>query len=205
MKKYEFTGETKEWLGRTLHRIRAVIDFKLAGGFEIKAGTLGGWIEKEENLSQEGSAWVCDSAMVCDSARVFGSARVCDSAEVFGSARVFGSAEVCDSAMVYDSAMVCDSAMVYGSAMVFGSAEVCDSAMVCDTTDILWIAPIGSRNACTTFFKCEDGKCRVRCGCFYGDLDEFAAKVKETHGDNQHAKEYMAAIELAKVRFGGNE
>ena len=52
MKKYEFTGETKQWLGRTLHRIRAVADFKLAGGIKVKAGELGGWIEEEENLSQ---------------------------------------------------------------------------------------------------------------------------------------------------------
>ena len=53
MKKYEFTGETKEikLLFRTavLHRIRATVSF----GF-VKIGDLGGWIEKEENLSHEG-------------------------------------------------------------------------------------------------------------------------------------------------------
>lgn len=41
----------------------------------------------------------------------------------------------------------------------------------------------------------------VSCGCFYGDLDEFAAKVQETHGDNDHAKVYMLAIEMAKTRI----
>lgn len=46
-----------------------------------------------------------------------------------------------------------------------------------------------------------DNSILVRCGCFCGNLDEFAAKVKETRGENQHAKEYMVAIELAKVRF----
>ena len=50
MKKYEFTGETKvidDWRGTvTLHRIRAVVEFGL-----IKVGDIGGWIEKEENLS----------------------------------------------------------------------------------------------------------------------------------------------------------
>lgn len=63
VKKYEFTGETKqvELLLRTviLHRIRAVTDFGM-----VKAGELGGWIEKEENLSQEGKAWISDEAEV---------------------------------------------------------------------------------------------------------------------------------------------
>lgn len=55
MKKYEFTGETKrvELWNRTatLHRIKATVEF----GF-VKVGELGGWIEKEENLSHEGKA-----------------------------------------------------------------------------------------------------------------------------------------------------
>lgn len=36
-KKYEFTGETKEWCGHTLHRIRAIVDIAYA-----KAGEVGG-------------------------------------------------------------------------------------------------------------------------------------------------------------------
>ena len=76
MKKYEFTGETKqvELWNRTamLHRIRATVEF----GF-VKVGELGGWIEKEENLSHEGKAWVCGDA------EVWGNAKVCGDAEVF--------------------------------------------------------------------------------------------------------------------------
>ena len=53
MKKFEFTGETKTislfFRTATLHRIRAVAEFGL-----VKIGDLGGWIEKEENLSHEG-------------------------------------------------------------------------------------------------------------------------------------------------------
>ena len=69
MKKYEFTGETKEikLLFRTavLHRIRATVSF----GF-VKIGDLGGWIEKEENLSHEGKAWVCGDAKVFSASHV---------------------------------------------------------------------------------------------------------------------------------------
>ena len=83
MKKYEFTGETKrvELWNRTatLHRIKATVEF----GF-VKVGELGGWIEKEENLSHEGKAWVCGDAKVC------GDARDCGEAKVWGNARVWG-------------------------------------------------------------------------------------------------------------------
>lgn len=81
MKKYEFTGETKEikLLFRTavLHRIRATVSF----GF-VKIGDLGGWIEKEENLSHEGKAWVCGDA------KVWGNAEVCGDAKVFSASHV---------------------------------------------------------------------------------------------------------------------
>ena len=64
MKKYEFTGETKEikLLFRTavLHRIRATVSF----GF-VKIGDLGGWIEKEENLSHEGKAFNVRCRCLC--------------------------------------------------------------------------------------------------------------------------------------------
>ena len=93
MKKYEFTGETKrvELWNRTatLHRIKATVEF----GF-VKVGELGGWIEKEENLSHEGKAWVCGDAKVCGNAKVCGDAEVCGDAKVWGNANVCGNAEV---------------------------------------------------------------------------------------------------------------
>ena len=69
MKKYEFTGETKQvgFFGNiTLKRIRATMEFGI-----IKIGDLGGWIEKEENLSHKGDAWVWGDAEVYGNAEVF--------------------------------------------------------------------------------------------------------------------------------------
>ena len=81
MKKFEFTGETKTislfFRTATLHRIRAVAEFGL-----VKVGDLGGWIEKEENLSHEGKAWVCGDA------KVWGNAEVCGDAKVFSARHV---------------------------------------------------------------------------------------------------------------------
>ena len=93
MKKFEFTGETKTislfFRTATLHRIRAVAEFGL-----VKIGDLGGWIEKEENLSHEGKAWVWGDAEVWGDAKVWGDAEVCGNAKVCGNAEVWGDAEV---------------------------------------------------------------------------------------------------------------
>ena len=93
MKKFEFTGETKTislfFRTATLHRIRAVAEFGL-----VKIGDLGGWIEKEENLSHEGKAWVCGDAKVWGNAKVCGDAKVWGNAEVCGDAEVFSASHV---------------------------------------------------------------------------------------------------------------
>ena len=101
MKKFEFTGETKTislfFRTATLHRIRAVAEFGL-----VKIGDLGGWIEKEENLSHEGKAWVCGDAKVWGNAEVWGNAKVCGDAKVWGNAKVCGDAEVFSASHVPD-------------------------------------------------------------------------------------------------------
>ena len=69
MKKYELTDETIDVSGTTLHRIKALKDFG-----NVKKGELGGYVESERNLSQEGNCWVCGNAKVCGNAEVCGNA-----------------------------------------------------------------------------------------------------------------------------------
>jgi len=57
MNHFEFTGETKVFLGITLKRIKASVSFST-----VIKGQIGGWIEKEENLSD--NAWVSGNAQV---------------------------------------------------------------------------------------------------------------------------------------------
>ena len=217
-KKYELTDETQEWNGRTLHRIRALADFG-----DVKAGELGGWIEKEENLSHNGNAWVygdawvCGDARVCGDAQVYGdawvygdaqvcdNARVCDNALVRGDAQVCGDAWVCDNAQVYGDAWVYGDAQVYGDARVCGDAQVCGNAEIFKTSDYFTSGPIGSRNATITFFRCKDGKIRATTGCFYGDLDQLEAAVRSKHQNNNYAQAYMAVIAAAKAQIGADQ
>ena len=81
-KKYELTKETKTLAGSTvLHRIRALRDIPRFG---VKAGELGGFVEGENNLSQDGDAWVSGDAEVSGDAKVYGNAEIYGDAEVSG-------------------------------------------------------------------------------------------------------------------------
>ena len=63
------------------------------------------------------------------------------------------------------------------------------------------IGPIGSRNDTTTFFRAKENIIKVKCGCFYGTIDEFIAKVELTHGNNKNGRAYRIAAELAKAQI----
>lgn len=90
VKKFKLTSEfIVDISGVKLFRIKALIEFG-----NVKAGDLGGYIEKEENLSHMGNAWVSGNAQVSGDARVSGNARVSGDAQVFGDARVSGNAQV---------------------------------------------------------------------------------------------------------------
>ncbi|MFR7821403.1 MAG: hypothetical protein ACLU24_12890, partial [Candidatus Pseudoruminococcus sp.] len=109
MNKYEMLYDDKiEVAGRTLYKIRALRDFN-----DVKAGNLGGYIEGEENLSQDEDCWV------------------------YGNAQVYGNAWVYGNAKVYGDAWVCGNAWVHGDAKVYGDA------LISKINDILCVANIG--------------------------------------------------------------
>ena len=130
-KKYELSNIAIEFNGVTLHRIKALKNFS-----DVKAGDLGGWVEKEDNLSQSGDAWIGGDA------KVYGNAKVYGRAMVFGKAKVHDNAVVCDDAWVYDYAQVYGRARVFGKAVVYGNAEVYDHADVYDHAMAFGIAEI---------------------------------------------------------------
>ena len=135
-KKYEFTGETCEHNGHTLKRIKRCSD-----------NCIGGWIEGEENLSQEGGCFVYGEAKVYGRAHISENATASSRSEVYGSALVSGNALIYNNAQVYDTAIVKDKAIikaraqVYGNALVVGglidcNSKVCGSAMIKDKAHI---------------------------------------------------------------------
>ena len=125
------TDLTIEVGGKTLCRIEATKDIERFG---VKAGDLGGYIEKEDNLSGiawvSGDALVYDDALVCGNALVSGNAWVYGNALVSGNAWVYGNAQVHGNAQVRGNTWVCGNALVYGNARVHGNAQVRGDASV---------------------------------------------------------------------------
>ena len=184
MKKYELLkDDTIQLANKTLYRIKAIKNF---GG--IKAGTLGGYIQSEDNLSHDGNAWVRDNAVVCDKAIVRDSAVICCDAEIRDNAVIRDNAWICNNARICDNAIIRDSAMIRGN------------ARICGKRDYIYFRGFGSEYRHTTMYRTDVEIC-VSCGCFHSTLDEFAAQVAKKHFDNKFAKEYELCIELAKLHF----
>lgn len=78
MKKYELTENTKQIAHTTLYQIRALRDFGT-----VEEGELGGWIEKEENLSHGRNCWVFGNGAVFENGKVFGNGQVSENGQVF--------------------------------------------------------------------------------------------------------------------------
>ena len=89
MKKFELTAEfVTNVFGKKLFRIKALVAFG-----NVEKGELGGFIEKEDNLSHDDNAWVYGNAWVFGNAQVSGNARVYGNAQVYGNARVYDDAD----------------------------------------------------------------------------------------------------------------
>ena len=182
-KKYELIKtDTICAYGRTLFRVRYLCDIENI----VAAGDIGGYIEGEYNLSQQGNsvvlgdAEVYGNAKVCGDAKVYGNAKVCGDAMVFGNAEVYGYAKVFGDAKVYGNAKVFGDAEVYGNAKVcgdaevYGNAEVCGDAKVQSTRDYIVFKNFWSSGRHFTWTR-SDNKWTV--GCFYGTGEELIAKA----------------------------
>ena len=63
---------------------------------------------------------------------------------------------------------------------------------------VLQMGPIGSRKDYLVCLKCPGKPAQVSTGCFHGSLEEFAEAIAKTHGDNEHARAYFAAVRFIK-------
>ena len=162
-KKFELLlDDTVEVFDRKLYRIKAKINFG-----DVEAGEIGGYIEKEENLSENGNAWVSGDA------RVYGNASVSGNAWVSGDARVYGNASV------------------YGDAEVCGNASVSGDARVTSQKDYIVFKNTWSSFRWFTYTKSNK---MWKVGCFYGTGAELIAKAYEDSGKS--GKCYEAYVNL---------
>lgn len=71
-------------------------------------------------------------------------------------------------------------------------------ANLCGAKNILAVGPIGSRLDITYAVKYRD-RIMIKCGCFWGDLEQWQAQCRATHGDNSHAAAYAAAADFIRA------
>ena len=219
-RKYELLkDDCINYCGKTLYRIKALRDF---GG--IEAGDIGGYIEKEDNLSHEHNSWVYEhakvfgnaevyeDAKVYEHAEVFGSAKVYMNAEVFGSAEVYMNAEVFGSAEVYGSSKICGNAYIFGNAKIFGNAEVFGSARIQEGRIIGRVSmPYKDifqhqcENRMLTAILTEDDQILYSIGCQLKITEEeFIDRIHNKDGGlekNPHREEYLKLIKTINFHF----
>lgn len=92
------------------------------------------------------------------------------------------------------------------------SCDNCQNCVNCDNCNGYVANPsryitknIGSRYSQTHFYygktKEDSMSIQIKCGCFHGDLKEFAKAVEKTHRGNEYGEQYRKEIEKVKMLF----
>ena len=230
-KKYELVKEDSiEFNGRTLYRIRALKDFtnkQCTGSInEIKVGDLGGYVQSEENLSQNGQCWIFDNAAVYDNGMICDNAIICDNAKIHnnvkigGDVEIYRNAEIDDNVKIYGNGAIGKNVKIGGDVLICGDTRIvnadirgriiiadnsiiCNNAIIHDVHDYLYLPGFGILDL--TFYKCKDG-IWVSSNYyddyvddfFTGSIEEFIEKIKCKH---YFVEEYLRRIEFAKAYF----
>lgn len=93
---------------RKFFQVKALKDFG-----DVRAGSLGGYVEHENNLSQEGECWIKPMVILMDNASVE------NNAQVIGDSIIRNNAIVKDNALV-SNAVICDNVVVKDDAFIIG-------------------------------------------------------------------------------------
>ena len=145
--KYTISDESIEFQNKILFRIVAQKDFNTNSGEKVHAGDIGGWVESEKNLSQEGSCWIFDNAKALDNAQVAGNTILKHNAYASGNAQISGNVimegigSISGSASASGNVLIADYAKVYGNARIESSQNI---TIICDDAQVYGNAKIDS-------------------------------------------------------------
>ncbi|WP_313124837.1 YdcK family protein [Pseudescherichia sp.] len=125
---YQDNGEKRHV---TLRQIVALQDFH-----DVQAGTLGGWVEDEQVLSQQGNCWIYD-----ENSMVFGGSRIADSARISQPCTIYDGVDISGHAWV-DGAEICRGARLSGNVLVqrsrvSGECLLGDDARILNGSEII--------------------------------------------------------------------
>lgn len=109
MDKYKILYDNKIEIydGIYLYRIQALKDFD-----DVKAGDIGGYVQSEKNLYQEGNCWIYDNAIA------------------YNNSSVIDNAKIKDNVILSDNAVVMDDAVVKDAAYIFGNSHIMEKTQI---------------------------------------------------------------------------
>ena len=174
--KYEILKDQSITLnGHTLYRIKLLKQIS-----NMFPGTLGGFIESEDNLSHKGDCWVAEEAAV------YGHSKVMENAWVGGSARIYGNSVIHGNCLIKGSPLIISSE-ISGNSTVKGEtiidySSLHDHALVKDNAQLCYARVFGLSivkdfaNVTNTDIEgeaCISGKVWIRKGLDYTVIKNF--------------------------------
>lgn len=90
----------------------------------------------------------------------------------------------------------------YISGVIIGKDSFGANLYINDVGCICIVGPIGSRLDYTTAYKTDKG-IYIKCGCFFGTIEDFEKAVEDTHKGNEYEKPYKELIRFISSLFHG--
>lgn len=109
------------------YRIQALKDFS-----DVKAGDIGGFVENENNLSQDGDCWIYNDALCGDDARIFNNAKIYDNSMVCGKACIYDNVQMHDNAIISGKCYAKDNVILSGNAIVTDNVRLFNNVFIKD-------------------------------------------------------------------------
>lgn len=200
--KYKIRTDISKRIGPfTVYRIEALREFG-----SIKKGELGGWIEKEANLSQCGTCWVYDDAdvyndaMVADEAMIGGNAKIYNQAQIYNNVEIFGDAHIYGYARIYNNVQIYDNVKVHGHTDMYGNYHIGGNADIKSITDYYVAKNTWSSGR---FFVYTRSNKKWNVGCFYGTSKEL---IEKAYRDSKlSGQEYERVVKYVEEMYNNIE
>lgn len=118
--------------GRKVYRIE--LSERMAEG--VKESSIGGYIEKYENLSQFGKCSLFGNAIISQNARVIENAKIGDYAYIHGNAVISGNAIIGSYTEIDDNTIVSGNPFIFSYAKINGNSSVSGNVCISDNAKI---------------------------------------------------------------------
>lgn len=182
-KKYELIEQKNG-----LFRIRALRDFSF-----LSKGDMGGYVQSEANLSQEGNCWIDPTSVVLENAVVEGNVELDREASIRGETHIDGDAQI-----FY--ANISGKSSISGKFTVVGYGFLRD-AFIRRDTDVVFV---NLQNIALTFYLSQiDNRNRI-CVCDGArswTLDKFNLYISQKYPNSPRAQIFNMAAEMAKAQI----